>query len=384
MSLPAETTPPWMSTLRWAAPGALLVVAVLAVAGMGLVVLYSAGLARPESGSLYVAKQAVWLVLGLATMVVAAVVPLGWVRSLSPWIYGSLLLLLVLVLHPALGTEVNGSRRWFDLGPLSFQVSDGVRIALLVYLAHFLDTHTREVRTRFWRGFVAPMALIGVPAVLVILQPDFGTAFLLGLVGVTLFFLAGARLRYLAPTGLAALSAFALAIYHDPVRLRRITAFLDVEAHEQGAGYQLMQGLIGFATGGLFGVGLGNGRQQRTFLPEAHTDFVFPVLGEELGLVFTGLTVLLFGAIFLLVVLRLRTAPHRFAFLLVSGALLFITCQALINLGVVTGLLPTKGMSLPLLSYGGSNMLATFALVGLILNCFREWERPVWGRAREL
>ena len=199
-----------------------------------------------------------------------------------------------------------------------------------------------------------------------------------------MLFLAGVRLKFLIPTALAALALFAVAIYNDPVRLQRITSFLDVEGNRDDTAYQLWQGILAFGAGGLHGVGLGEGRQQLSFLPEAHTDFIFAIVGEEGGLFFTSGVVLLFMTIFFIGVLQLKRAPDLYQYLLVMGALLFITLQALINIGVVTGCLPTKGMSLPFISYGGSNLVLMFVLIGIILNGFRSWEMPALRRQREL
>ena len=182
-----------------------------------------------------------------------------------------------------------------------------------------------------------------------------------------MLFLAGVRLKFLIPTAVAALTLFAVAVYHDPVRLKRITSFLDVEANRSDSAYQLWQGILAFGAGGLHGVGLGAGRQQMSFLPEAHTDFIFSIVAEELGFVFTTGVVILYMSLFFIGLLQLKRAPNLYQYLLVMGALLFITLQALINIGVVTGTLPTKGMSLPFISYGGSNLVLMFVWQELFL-----------------
>ena len=177
---------------------------------------------------------------------------------------------------------------------------------------------------------------------------------------------------------------FSVLVYFDPVRIRRVTSFLDVEANANDSGYQLWQGMLAFGVGGLEGVGLGLGRQQIHFLPEAHTDFIFPVIGEELGLTCTMLIVLAFLALFIGCYWKLRNASRVFEYQLVLGSILFISLQAIINMGVVTGLLPTKGMSLPFISYGGSNLMVTFIFLGWILNVFRNWHNPKTQKVREL
>ena len=228
----------------------------------------------------------------------------------------------------------------------------------------------------FWRGFVQPLAWVGLFSLLVLVEPDFGAAFLLGTIGVIMLFLAGARLRFLLPSISVALLGFVLLVLYNPVRLARVLSFLDPEANRQGTGYQPWQAMLAFAAGGVDGVGLGNGRQQNAFLPEAHTDYIFAIMGEEMGLIFTLLVVTLFVIIFVAGLMHVRRAPNLFQFLLVTGCLLLICLQAIINLGVVTSLLPSKGMALPFISAGGSNLLLMGLLVGIIINTARTWERP--------
>ena len=198
-----------------------------------------------------------------------------------------------------------------------------------------------------------------------------------------MLFHAGANLFFLMPSAILATGAFSILVYLDPVRLRRVTAFLDVEANLNDGAYQLWQGILAFGAGGLSGVGLGMGRQQLSFLPEAHTDFIFAVIGEELGLICTVGVVLLFMLVFIVVSWQARKAPRLFDFLLLQGSVLAVTLQALINVGVVTGCLPTKGMSLPFISYGGSNLVVTFIFVGFIVNVLNSWNRPILTAVRE-
>ncbi|MGJ3242578.1 MAG: FtsW/RodA/SpoVE family cell cycle protein [Opitutales bacterium] len=326
-------------------------------------------------------KQVVWLVFGLGVATTLALVPLPALRKLAWPAYFAALVGLVLVLF--IGREVNGAQRWIAFGPMTFQVAEGAKFALILVMAHYLASCQRQ-RHAFLKGYLYPLIITGSVAGLIIIQPDFGTAFLCGLVGFSLLFLAGARWLYLIPTALAALAGFSVMVYLDPVRLRRVTAFLDVEANKTDGAYQLWQGILAFASGGVSGVGLGNGRQQLAYLPEAHTDFIFSIIGEEMGLLATGSILALFLGLFLIGVWQLRRAPDYFQLLLVMGALLLITYQALINIGVVTGCLPTKGMSLPFISYGGSNLLLMCALTGILVNAFSRWEKPHSRRPREL
>lgn len=382
-SRPLDTPAPLSSGWRERLSEFVLLLLVGALCLLGLLALYSIGRAHHRSPTEYLFKQGAWMLVAAGAMWVTTRLRLDKLRAIA-WVAGlGALGLLLLVLVPGVGLKINGARRWIDLGPMNMQVSDFAKIGFLFFLCHYLAAQQRSLGS-FWRGFVAPCAVIGVAAGLLLLQPDFGTAALFGAVGVTVLFLAGCRLYYLLPAAFAALSAFAFLIWQDPVRLRRITAFLDLDASKDAGGYQLWQGLLSFASGGPLGVGLGNSRQPLSFLPEAHTDFIFAVIGEELGLVFTGLTVVAFVCFFVLVVWQLRKAPQMFDFLLVSGSLLFITVQALINFGVVTGLLPTKGMSLPFISYGGSNLVAMGVFVGIILNYVREWNAGLRTAAGEI
>src|SRR5581483_562735 len=224
--------------------------------------------------------------------------------------------------------------------------------------------------------------LIGLFSGLIILEPDFGTAALTVTVGLTLLFIAGAHWRYILPTIASTAMVFAVAVIHNPNRLRRLVAFLDVEGNKNAGTYQLYQSLAAFAAGGVDGVGLGNGLQQHSYLPEAMNDFIFAVVGEELGLWFTLGVVLIFTVIFIAGLMHLRRAPNLFQFLLAAGCLLLICLQAIINLGVVTGIFPTKGMSLPFISAGLSNLLLMGMLVGLIINTQKAWPRSSLSRPK--
>lgn len=349
-----------------------LLLAVLALCGIGLVVLSSAGQSASSDIHFILRRQVIWLVPALCAGVVFAMIDLERLREFT-WIGAAVtVLLLLLVLVPSIGVSVNGARRWLELGIGRLQVSDLAKIALIFVLAHYYGSRQRKV-TEFWAGFIFPCVIIGICSVLILAQPDFGTAALCGAVGFALMFLAGARLLYLLPVCGLGLAAFSLLVYLDPVRMRRITSFWDVEANKSDSAYQLYQGLLAFGAGGVNGVGLGNGRQQLSFLPEAHTDFIFPIIGEELGFLATAGIVLIFALLFGFGVWGIRRAPSLFQFLLAMGALLFLSLQALINMLVVTGLAPTKGMSLPFISYGGSNLVTMFVLIGIIFNCLRTW-----------
>jgi cell division protein FtsW len=365
-------------TTHWVS--AYLVVASIGLTMIGLVMLFSAGAVRGAQDLLF--KQIVWVLISLSAGFYASVVNLEWLRNRSVIIFAICIFGLVLTLLPGVGVKVNGAQRWIGLGPLRIQPSEFAKIGIILGLAKYFADQQREIGSLL-RGFFYPSLLIGGVCGLIILQPDFGTCFLCGAVGATLMFQAGVGLRWLLPVAGLAVSAFSILVYFDPVRIRRVTSFLDVEANANDSAYQLWQGMLAFGVGGVEGVGLGMGRQQMYFLPEAHTDFIFPVIGEELGLVATLSILLAFLTMFLMVGKRLRHISRMYEYLLAMGALLFVVLQAIINMGVVTGCLPTKGMSLPFISYGGSNLVVTFIFIGLIINVMRRKDNPSPIQARE-
>lgn len=356
-------------------PASVIIVCVATLVSIGLAVLFSASSPMKGGPYAYLYKQFIFLGLAIGAGWLVAIADLEQLRRFSWIAAGIALFLLVLVLIPQIGLSVKGSRRWLGFGSVRLQVSEFAKLALVFSLAHYLALNQSKLHD-FWRGFVIPAAWTGLFAVLVLIEPDFGTAFLLGSIGMILLFLAGARLKFLLPSIGAALLAFGILVLNNPVRLRRITSFMDIEANRGDGAYQLWQAILAFAAGGVSGTGLGQGRQQNSFLPEAHTDFIFAIMGEEMGLIFTLLVVALFVTIFVAGLMHVRRAPNLFQFLLVTGSLLLICLQAIINLGVVTGMLPTKGMSLPFISAGGSNLLLMGLLVGIIINSQRTWERP--------
>jgi len=363
------------------APATLIVVCAVALTILGLTILFSASVSFKQGPYYYLDKQLMGVGLAVAGCWLVSRLDLDHLRHYTWFVGAGALVLLALVLVPHVGIAVKGSKRWLGLGPVRLQVSELAKFALVFCLAHYLAINQTRIG-EFKRGFVYPLGIIGAFAGLILLEPDFGTAALSVAVGLTLLFLAGARWRYILPTGAGIALLFAVAVIHNPNRLRRFLAFLDVEGNKQGGTYQLYQALAAYASGGTTGVGLGQGRQQLNFLPEAHTDFIFAVVGEELGLVFTLGVVVVFAVIFWAGLRHLRRAPNLFQYLLVAGALLLICLQAIINLGVVTGEFPTKGMSLPFISAGISNLLLMGLLVGIFVNTHRTWGRATLS-ARE-
>lgn len=393
----------------------IVVLIVIGLAVFGLVVQTSAGQfmrasMRLEHDPLYTFRmQLLYFVPALAAGIFFARINLLWLRKYVWHLFAGACVLLVCarIAIPGVklfgatfpGVEVNGSWRWINLGLLRLQASDFAKIALVFSMAHYLSDAqrflqhekivwlrrrkfvflpTREAVSDFLNGFFKPCLIIGALCGLIALGPDLGTMALCAAVGFAMLFLSGGRLRYMVPVIAAGVSVFSAVVYFWPNRLSRVLAFLDPEGTKLREGYQLWQALVGLGCGRINGSGLGDGVQYRYFLPEAHTDFVFAVVGEELGLVGAASVGLCFLALFLIVWARLRQIPVVYHFNLCLGALLFVILQALINMCVVTGLLPTKGMSLPFISYGGSNLVVMFSLVGVVLNAMRSWRKSAF------
>jgi cell division protein FtsW len=358
-------------------PATIIIVAAVGLTFLGLTILFSASAWFKQGPYFYLNKQVAGVIGAAVLCFIVSRINIDYARRYSWWIAGVLGVLLLLVLIPHIGIAVKGSRRWLGFGPVRMQISEFAKLGLVFCLAHYLAQNQSRIG-EFRRGFLFPLGLIGGFAGLVVLEPDFGTAALMVAVGLVLLFLAGAKWRYIIPTVTAVVAAFAVLVMHNPNRLRRMMEFLSEEKS-----YQLRQALAAYAAGGTEGTGLGQGRQQLSYLPEAHTDFIFSVIGEELGLAFTLAVVGLFTTMLVCGLLHLRRAPNLFHFLLVGGCILLIAVQAIINLGVVTGVFPTKGMSLPFISAGLSNLLLMGLLLGVILNTHRTWGRaalPETGR----
>jgi len=354
------------------APDYWLILPVIALAGLGLVIVYSASsiVAGDHFGdpAFFLKRQAVWVLLGGCALAVTHRIHYAAFRRYTPLLLALGVASLVLVLIPGIGRVAGGARRWITLGgPLTFQPSESVKLILALYLANFL-THRGPGLENWRRGVLPPVLVTGVLFSLVVLQPDLGTAMLLGLLTVTMLFAAGARLSHLLGLVASAMPLLAVAVFGEEYRRRRILAFLDPWADAQGAGFHIIQSLLALGSGGLFGVGLGGSRQKFFYLPERHTDFVFSILGEELGLLGTAAVVLLF-ALFAFRGYRVaRRAPDRYGSMLAAGITTMILVQAIMNIGVTSGLLPITGVPLPWLSFGGSSMLFTMIAVGILLN----------------
>ncbi len=350
--------------------------------GLGTVMVYSASAPRAElalgSSAGYLWRQLGGFVLGAAAAVCLARVPLSWIRRSGFALWLVAMALVAATLSP-LGLEENGARRWLALGLVSFQPLEIAKLAVILALAQWLSS--RQARMSDARVAIAVPALIaGVPVLLLLLQPDFGGALMILLFAATLVFAAGARLDHLGACGLVAVPVMATIALVRGYRLSRLESFLDPWADPFGQGYQLIQSLLAFGVGGVMGTGLGAGQQKLGYLPEAHTDFILSVVGEELGLVGVAAVLSCFALLGVATLGIAARAKDSYALLLAVGAGLLIWMQGLVNAGVALGLLPTTGATLPLFSYGRTSLVVSLAAIGLVTNAARPSKRgrPGW------
>ena len=388
-------------------PGALggyslgILLLAMSLAVFGLVVQYSAGISLSSSnrtGAFY--RQLAYVPIAFVAGFAFFRLNLEKTREWRWWILGGACLAMFLARIPGIGVSVNGSWRWIDFGFFRLQASDLGKLALVIVLSDFLARMQRHTlpnkfsiyqlssrepyifTRRGWidcrEGFLKPLAILLVIAGFIAFGPDLGTILLCCAVGGTMMLVSGVRWAYVIPSFLLGLGGFTVLILNWPNRLRRFTSFLEPWEKRGDEAYQLFEGLVAFGVGGLTGKGAANGIQGRAYLPEAHTDFVFSVIGEEYGLVATSLVALFYLGIFWCAYRAMRVSSDLYRFNLCLGATLFLVMQALINMGVVTGLLPTKGISLPFISYGGTNLVIMGCMVGLVLNCIRESAQPAF------
>jgi cell division protein FtsW len=334
---------------------------------------------RYYGNSLHISmRHGIYLVLGLITAMVVIRIPLQWLRSLSAVLVVISLASLILVLIPGIGKEVNGSMRWISLGIMNVQPSEFAKIATVLYMASYLDRRREEVQSK-WSGFIKPLFVLSLLAMLLLLEPDFGAVVVLILSTLALLFLGGVKAGQFILTAVVVLSASVLILISQPYRLERLTGYWKPWDAENvfGSGYQLTQSLIAFGRGEFTGVGLGNSIQKLFYLPEAHTDFVFAIWSEETGLLGATVIIALFVYIFMKgmsIGKKAFSKQQFFAAYVAYGMAMLIGFQAFINLGVNMGLLPTKGITLPFVSFGGSSLLACSIAIALLLRVHHEME----------
>jgi cell division protein FtsW len=348
-----------------------LLIITISLMGIGVVIVYSASAIlaaeRFGDGYYFLKKQALFGAFALCMMMVMMNLPYHLLRRLAYPILGLGLVLLVLLLIPGIGYRVGGSTRWIRFAQVSFQPSEFAKLALIIFLAYFLEKKGDRIRT-FSLGFLPVLIIAGTMIYLVILQPDFGVALFLATMVFMLLFIGGARISYLVSSVVLALPVIYLLITKVDYRYNRIATFLNPWEDPSRTSFQMVQSLLAFGSGGLFGTGLGGGSQKLFFLPAPHTDFIFSVIGEELGMV--GVTIIL-GLFILFTIRGIRIAlmaEDPFGTFLAAGITAMISMQAIINMGVVLGLLPTKGLTLPFISYGGTSLLINGLGVGILLN----------------
>ena len=358
-------------------------VAALLLIGLVMVASASIGIAEKETGHAftYFQKQVVFVLAGLLAGAVGLAVPTRAWEKYSIWLMAGAFVMLVLVLVPGIGHTVNGARRWIRLGFMNFQVSELARVMLLTYVASYAVRRADELRDSFI-GFMKPVGVLALAAALLLAEPDFGAATVLLATGLVVLFVAGARLHHLAVPVVLGSAGLALLALISPYRLRRLTGFLNPWGDPFDSGFQLVQSLIAIGRGEWFGVGLGASVQKLFYLPEAHTDFVFAVIAEEFGLL--GVLVVI-GLFAVLVARALKVsrdaarAGQTFQAYVAAAIGVWLGLQAFVNIGVNMGLLPTKGLTLPLLSYGGSSMLVTLGWLGVLLRIHHDTQAS--GRA---
>jgi len=361
------------NTMQRGNPDYTLFFSVLTLLALGIVMVFSASMPRAlrfyDTAYYFVERQGMWAALGLFSMFFFMNFDCWRYRRLIPLAYGISLVLLVIVLVPGIGQVREGSRRWLGFGPLGFQPAELTKTITVLFLADRLGRKRKG--TRFFRDFMPYLLLVGITAGLILMEPDLGTATIVGLNAVLMLFIAGANIWFLL--GLAALAtpvAYRFIMSEEYMR-KRLLAFLDPWKDPLGPGWQVIQSLYAFGSGGFFGQGIGLSRQKGFYLPQADTDFVFSVIGEELGFFGTSLVV----ALFLVVAWRgyviAMNAPDRFSCLLAAGLTSGVVIQAAVNMGVATGILPITGITLPFISYGGSSLLMSLSSAGILLNISR-------------
>lgn len=369
-----------------------LLIGALSLSLLGLVMVTSASLQIAETRLgepfYYALRHGIYLLMGLGVgLFVYTLVPLSLLEKIRFLALPAAVFVLLLLFIPGLGREVNGSLRWISIAGFTLQPSEVAKLGFVMYLAGYIAQRRTELHTT-WQGFLLPLMVMGMLSLLLLMQPDFGAVVVLGVAAMGMLFLAGVPTRRFLLLSLVVVVLAAIVAFAQPYRVARLMSFMDPWADQFGSGYQLTQSLIAFGRGHWFGVGLGNSVQKLFYLPEAHTDFVFAVMAEELGLVGNLLLIAVFAFVIARIFLlggRLEERGWFYHAQLVYGIALIFSTQALINLGVNMGVLPTKGLTLPFVSYGGSSLLVSAAMVAIVLRAgteLRGYEARERGRVR--
>ena len=346
----------------------ILCFCVAALLALGVVMLYSSSMV--QDGARYLIMQIIWCTLGLMGCLLMTLADYRFLKRIWWVLFAAALVLLVLVLIHGVGSVHGHARRWFSYGRVNFQPSEFAKIALVITLAWYVERYQRQM-SKWVRGIFVPCLMIGVIAALIFKEPDVGNALLISAVSGILLMIGGVRLVYFLPPVIACLVAVGVFIAHNPMRSERIHSWLHLEETRRDKGQQAYEAMIALGSGGITGKGLGDSTQKLGFVPQHHTDFILCIIGEELGVVATLLIVAAFISIVVCGVYISVNAPDTFGLLLGSGISFLIGLQAFINVGVVTSALPNKGLPLPFISYGGSNLVIMLALVGILLSIAR-------------
>jgi cell division protein FtsW len=317
----------------------------------------------------YFKRHLFTILIGFICMAIAYMIKPSFIKKMAIPLLAFSFVLLILVFLPAIGVSAGGARRWIRLWPSTFQPSELVKLSMVIFLAKYMSMP--GYRTDSFLSFVKPICIMVIFQIAILMQPDFGAAMSLAILTITMLFISGIKLRYIASLAVVALPAI-IVLVMEPYRLRRITSFLNPWEDPLGSGFQLMQSFIALGSGGLTGVGLGSSKQKLAYLPESHTDFIFSIVGEEFGFVGVSVVIALFLILFIKGISVASRAKDEFVYYLATGLTLMIALQALINFAVATGMVPTKGLPLPFISYGGSSLLVNMAAVGILLNVSRE------------
>jgi len=344
---------------------------VLLLVGMGIVMVYSASsalaLERYGSDYYFLKRQAVFSLMGILVLVAFSYIPFRLYRPLTYPILGAAMVMLAVVAFTGLGVTVGGASRWLQLGPIRFQPSELARLALVIYMAYSMSKKDEQLRD-FYVGFFPHFIVAGLFFVLLMAQPDFGSAVVFGALTWIMLFVGGCRLTHLISVILFVAPMAFLFLTQAEYRMRRLMSFLDPWKYTSDEGYQIVHSLMAFGSGGITGAGVGKGYQKLFYLPEPHTDFIFSVVGEELGLIGVMVVILLYGIMLMRGVQIARNAKDPFGSFLAMGITVTLGLQVCINMGVALGLLPTKGLTLPFLSYGGTSLLINMAAIGIMMN----------------
>ncbi|MDP2912517.1 MAG: putative lipid II flippase FtsW [Candidatus Omnitrophota bacterium] len=353
-----------------------LIVTVLAAVGIVMIYSASAIYAYGNMGdSLYfLKKHLVYLGIGFAMMFLAMSINIGTLKSISKPAILLSIILLFLVLVPHIGRETQGARRWFRIGSVNFQPSEFAKLAMIIYISDLIS-RKENIMKDFLYGYMPALIVLGIVAGLVLLEPDLGTAITIAVITLIMLFSGGVRVYHILACVLASLPALYLLLFRVPYRRKRIMMFLNPWADRRGAGFQIIQSFIALGSGGLFGVGLGQSRQKLFYLPASHTDFIFSIIGEEIGFVGTACVVMLFTLFVWQGMKIVFRSPGTFERSLSFGVISLVAIEAVINIGVTAGAFPTKGLPLPFISYGGSHLICHLAAIGLLLNAAKSCEQ---------